>query len=525
MPSAIMILIPVLGGLIAGIMALSAVLWLAPRKREAWQGLDADVLSEPRQFQFRHGYLVNHSGNVGFLLPFPIDHLKAWDSLIEALSDINETVPTAFDALRDTGLPFKLEGPFGRDRVVMIGLRDGEDLRITIATAEERQGSVRIDLSSLKAMESEISMLARVGDTSPTLSWAVNDARQVVWSNAAYLERVAQCAGPDAAQGWPLHVLFPEPDDSGPGKTRRKYRDRAGIEHWFEVTTSAPDTDGLRHGHAIPLDTVIKAEDSRRTFIQTLTKSFAFLPSGLAIFDRNGQLTLFNPALMDMTGLDGAWLSRRPLLADFFDALRDRQKLPEPRDYKTWRDSLSDIERTAGRGIYIETWTLPSGATFRVTGRPQGDGAVTLMLEDISADVIADRTHRADQDMMMAVLEDLDDGIAIFEADGTRILANAAATALWGDGSAGLPATLDGCITYWKTLSHPHSIWGELRDLIRSPDADWADWDDTIGQTKGPALRLRVSARPGGRIALTFRPDVAVTPAQSEVPAKRIASA
>ena len=85
---------------------------------------------------------------------------------------------------------------------------------------------------------------------------------------------------------------------------------------------------------------MIRAEDTLRSFIQTLTKSFAVLPTGLAIFDREGQLALFNPALIDMTGLDAAFLSRRPRMTDFFDALRDLQKLPEPRDYKAWRDDL-----------------------------------------------------------------------------------------------------------------------------------------------------------------------------------------
>ncbi|WP_281826631.1 PAS-domain containing protein [Jannaschia rubra] len=511
MSSALEILVPVLGGFLAAAGALLAVLWLAPGGRAVRPPLDSDSLSEPRQFLFRNGYLTEHSQNVSFLLPDPIDHLRAWDDLVDALSDIGDGVAAAFAALRDAGQPFRLTGAFGRDRVVVLGLRDGPEMRITVSTAEERQGSLRIDLPSLRAMETEMSMLARAGDSNPALSWAIDAEGRVIWSNAAYLDLVGRCAGPDAARGWPLHALFPDTGSGQPDRSRRKARGRDGQEFWFDVTTTAADADGMRHGHAIPLDAVIKAEDSLRTFIQTLTKSFAFLPSGLAIFDRQGQLALFNPALMDMTGLDGAWLSRRPRLADFFDALRDRQKLPEPRDYKTWRDSLTDIARTGSQGTYTETWSIADGTVYRVTGRPQGDGAVTLMLEDVSADVRADRTHRTEREMLGGLLDGLDDGVIAFDAEGHRLFCNDAARRLWfgDDGDAMLPATLDGCIAFWKTVAAPTPAWGELRGFLLSPERERAEWSETVRRPGQPDLDLRIAPLPGNRIALFFRPDVA----------------
>ena len=504
MTLAIEFLIPVIGGMIAGIGALGCILWLAPRGREGRAAAPRDILSEPRQFRFRNGYLVEHSENVSFLLRTPVNHLRAWEELLEALSDINVGIPAAFDGLRDHGRPFKLSGLFGSDRILVLGVRDGADLRITVAAAEERQTSVRIDLPSLEALEGEVAMLARSGDTSPALGWAVDAEGLVVWSNAAYLDLVARCDGPDAARGWPLRVLFPVGGGGIAGKTRRKVTDREGREHCFEVTLSAAGADGLRHAHGLSLDAVIRAEDSLRTFIQTLTKSFAYLPTGLAIFDRKGQLALFNPALMDMTGLDGAWLSRRPLLVDFFDALRDRQKLPEPRDYKAWRDGLVRIGRAEGDGIYRETWSLASGVTYRVTGRPQGDGAVTLTLEDVSADVAATRTQRAERETMARLLDDLDGGIVVFDADGQRIVTNAAATAIWRADGGDLPQTLDGCIAYWKAQTRASPVWGDLRDMLSTPEAKRAAWTEALPRDGADPLAISVSPLPGGRVSLTF---------------------
>ena len=499
----IQLLIPALGGLLAGLTALLAVLWLAPRDRPATARSEPGILSEPRSFRFRHGYLVEHSENVAFVLPSPVDHLRAWDSIVARLAPVNAGMAAAFAGLRDLGRPFKLSGPLGRDRIVVIGVRDGEDLRVTVTAAEEKQTSVRIDLPSLEAMENEIAMLARAGDTCPALGWAVDAEGRVVWSNAAYLDLVARCEGPDAARGWPLRTLFPIAGRQPAGRCRRQLRDRAGNELWFEITTSAAE-NGLRHVHALSLDAVIKAEDTLRTFIQTLTKSFAYLPTGLAIFDRTGQLALFNPALMDMTGLDGAWLSRKPRMGEFFAQLRDRRSLPEPAGYGAWRDGLSEIDREEGVGIHQETWTLPGGASHRLTARPQGDGAVTILLEDVTDAVAAAGRDGSDRDGIAALLDGMDEGIVLFGRGGERLMANATARAIWRDDGGDLPATLDGCVAYWKALSRPSSIWGEVRDMLAAPRATRTGWTDTLVRADGDELRVVVTPMPGDRVAVGF---------------------
>ena len=71
----------------ATLAALSAILLLAPRVRSGPVHAPDDVLSEPRRFIFRDGYLLEHSDGAGFLIPTPVDHLTAWESLEEALAD------------------------------------------------------------------------------------------------------------------------------------------------------------------------------------------------------------------------------------------------------------------------------------------------------------------------------------------------------------------------------------------------------------------------------------------------------
>ncbi|WP_371155446.1 PAS-domain containing protein [Jannaschia sp. 2305UL9-9] len=514
MAATTLVLLSLLGGMIAGLMALALVLWLAPRSQTKLRQPAPENLSEPRIFIFRNQYLVDNSENVGFLVSTPIDHLKAWDELIDSLCGMADDVPAAFEELRDTGRAFRLEGRFGNDGILIVGVRQGEDIRISVASAEMAQSSMRIDLASFKMLEEDAALLAESSDSTPTLSWVTNAEGQVIWSNATYAEVAARCMGPDASRSWPVVSLFPGQASAPPGMARRQIIDQEGQRHWYEITSLPADAQGRRHMHALSLDAVITAEDNLRTFIQTLTKTFAHLPTGLAIFDRENTLAMFNPALMDMTGLDGSWLSRRPKLADFFDALRDHRKLPEPRDYKAWRDGLSDLSRVDPGGTYRETWTLPTGQTYCVTGRPQADGAVALMLEDISADVSASQTQREEREALLTALSANDDAVIVFSRDGRCIAGNTVSILHLAEKESGaLPETLGSCIDLWRQHFAPSPVWGDLRSFARADigEAERTEWSETLHCLSGKGVSMRVLPSPGGGLTLCFSESAAET--------------
>ncbi|MEK9704965.1 MAG: diguanylate cyclase, partial [Paracoccaceae bacterium] len=50
----------------------------------------------------------------------------------------------------------------------------------------------------------------------------------------------------------------------------------------------------------------------------------------------------------------------------------------------------------ATEGTYTEIWNLPSGATFRISGRPHPDGALAFLFEDITAEVSMSRRFTAE---------------------------------------------------------------------------------------------------------------------------------
>ena len=176
--------------------------------------------------------------------------------------------------------------------------------------------------------------------------------------------------------------------------------------------------------------------------IRDRTKTFADLPTGLAIFDRERNLQLFNPALIDLTGLSAGFLTGRPTLFDFLDKLRDARMVPEPKDYRSWRQQMNNLEAAAATGHHVETWSLPGGQTYRVTGRPHPDGAVAFLFEDITSEISLTRKFRAELTLGAHVLDGLEDALAVFSPSGQMLLSNRSYVALWGEKSETLALSL-----------------------------------------------------------------------------------
>ena len=112
-----------------------------------------------------------------------------------------------------------------------------------------------------------------------------------------------------------------------------------------------------------------------------MSKTFAQLSTGLPIFDRKRTLIHFNPALLDITGLDFEALSLKPDLASFLDTLRTKGFLPEPKDYGDWRDRLARLESAAKKGSYRDIWEPRDGVTYRVTENPIRTGPSLFCLK------------------------------------------------------------------------------------------------------------------------------------------------
>ncbi|WP_380055861.1 PAS-domain containing protein [Falsihalocynthiibacter sp. SS001] len=345
--------------------------------------------------------------------------------------------------------------------------------RIELIEDKAAATETSIDPHSMNAMQNELATLRQTAEISPYLVWQQTGEGQITWANSSYMALAQEFdqSADNPVKTWPPARVFDKVSLSQGSPEGRMHRVSVTFPNepkprWYEVYSSTIGSESLHF--ATNADSAVRAETALRDFVQTLAKTFAHLPTGLAIFDKKRQLALFNPALTDLTGLQPMFLSLRPTLFNFLDKLREAQMIPEPKNYKSWRAQMAALEAAAEDGTFSETWSLASGQTYRVTGRPHPDGAVAFLFEDISSEMSLTRHFRGELEASQAVLDSFSEAIAVFTNDGMLTMSNSAYSELWGvDPGVMLgEATVTDAMKYWRHQSEPSSIWVAVQEYF-----------------------------------------------------------
>jgi PAS domain-containing protein len=332
--------------------------------------------------------------------------------------------------------------------------------------------------------------------------WKEGPEGTVIWANHAYLIRATELLPEGEDLSWPLPRLFAGPDPADRPPSRVKLSMRGGVE-WFELSRVPVGSEVLNY--AIAANATVEAEQALRQFMQTLTKTFADLPIGLAIFDRARVLQLFNPALGELTALQPEFLISRPTLGAVLDAMRAKAMIPEPKDYRTWRKQVMRVEEEAASGHFEETWSLPGGQTYRVVGRPHPNGALAFMFEDISSEVTRTRRYRADLELGQSVIDAVEDAVAVFSQAGQLVMSNRAYAQLWNHDPAVLlsDAGIGTLCAWWRENSAPSLLWDDALSFVTAM-GDRAPWDGEIRLLDGRMVACRFRPLAGGATLITF---------------------
>lgn len=513
--------------LFGGISLLSAfaALWLAGamsgRGGPRHPGGSAPVLIDAmRRYEFHDGYLISPlDPNDAFLAP-ETDRSAAFRDLSRALAPLHVDLADRLGALARRGEAFVLTGQFGVDALSVAGFTTEGRMVVMVGPAEVGAGREIVDVPVLRAIQAESEDLRHALDLGGAAIWTVDAEGRVIWANAAYLALVDRVTGRAGVEGvWPLPAVFgeqltPVPE---PGTARRcsltpaqPTQDPDNAKLWFEVS-ALPRGEGAMFC-AAPIDRLVAAETALRNFVQTLSKTFAHLPIGLAIFDRRRELVLFNPALVTLSTLPPQALAGRPRLVDFLDGLRDRKRMPEPKDYRSWRDSIAHLEARAEQGTYEDVWALPGGQSLRVIGRPHPDGAVAFMFEDITAEVTLTQHFRGELDLHRVVIDAQPGALAVFAGDGRMVVANRAYRQLWRlpEEAETQPVVLAEAMARWQSACLPSAAasgcWGDIRRIAERKTAE-PDLRARLVLRDGRQVDLLVAPIAGGAIMVRFEPS------------------
>lgn len=461
-------------------------------------------------FLFEDDVLLDATPRARNLLTCDLEHSSDWDKFLILLSGRFPHLRSQLSDLAiigtksispEDGQPGWLKAEYWKGLARLTLVQDQDDPAETI------------DTLTAQAMEHELQTLRSIGEDSPQLIWKRDAEGVLIWANRAYIE-LSEQKNPietDGIRPWPPCDIFPDvatPAGAAPiiDMQRIDLLEQA-TPIWYEVTS-------IKRGHntihfAVDASAVVTARDAQRNFVQTLTKTFAQLSVGLAIFDADRRLVLFNPAIVDLTTLPPDFLIGRPTLFSFLDRLRDRQMIPEPKNYSNWRESMLELETAAVEGSYHEAWQLPNGQTFRVSGKPHPDGAIAFLIEDISDEISLTRKFRSQIDTGTAVLDNLSAAVAVFSSSGSLILANKAYHNLWGGHGEGSLASYDLCdeLERWQNFSSPNAVWVKLNELITRGGSN-AAWCGEVWLENDIEMTCHYAPLPDGNHQITFTDTV-----------------
>lgn len=508
---AILIVATSVGSALLALLLLSVI---STRKT----GPDARVATHPvleqTVFLFDDQDLVDATGPARALLEASPMALSDWARFLAFVAPRFDGFEATMLKLAELGRIELLSKPEEgrRTQIKLIAEEVNGLARLTLIDPEAEGRGVLVDGLSQRALEDELDLMRLTLDRAPTLIWREDETGTITWANRAYVLRSGAFSETEEAMLWPLPRLFQIDENArhtGPRRLRLDDGDQRAA--WFDCHSFPMDKGALHF--ALPADSTVRAEKALRDFVQTLTKTFADLPIGLAIFDRSRQLQLFNPALIDLTQLGTDFLSNRPTLYAFLDRLREARMMPEPKDYRSWRLKMTELEQAAAAGFHSETWMLPSGQTYRVTGRPHPDGAVAFLFEDISSEVSLTRRFRAELEQGQEILDMMSEAVAVFQPSGELTASNAAYDRLWGvetDTSLRRTTILD-AVRLWQGKCDASDIWTSARGFNNRIGQRSLIEGTVRRREDGMMIGCRFAPMTGGAMMASFLPKGVVT--------------
>jgi signal transduction histidine kinase len=230
------------------------------------------------------------------------------------------------------------------------------------------------------------------------------------------------------------------------------------------------DTDTTL-GYATDVTALEEMQSESKRFRASTQELLRALNTGIAIFNPKMEITFYNDAFRDLFKLDEFWLDSRPPLGDMMEVLRQKRRLPEQADFKLykkqWLDRFTSLIRP-----HEEMMHLPDDTAIRMLVVPHPLGGLFMTFEDVTSRLELESSYNTLIEVQRATLDNLAEGLAVWNTSGRLQLFNPAYAQLWGFNASDLDAT-------------PHIM--HLLDQKKSLFSD-VEWDEQKEQMRHFAL-------------------------------------
>ncbi|MDX3928452.1 MAG: ATP-binding protein [Shinella sp.] len=340
---------------------------------------------------------------------------------IEKLRSQAQSFDIVIETARDEVLEAQGRVSGGQAFVRFVALNN---IRAEAAQLRLERDQLAASISTLHGLLDELDMPVWQRSADGTLSWV----------NRAYSDAV-EAKGPENAVKETRELL--------PTAAREKiraasahdtpFRDKVstvvrGNRTFFDVV-DARGTAGSA-GMAVNISDIEAVREELVRTLKSHAETLEHLTTPVAIFDGEQRLQFYNQGFQHLWGLDTAFLERKPDNAELLDKLRTAGKLPEPPNWKQWKENALAVYRAID--TRSDLWHLPNGQTLRVVATARPQGGATWAFENLTEKVDLETRYNTLVQVQDETIDHLSEGVAVFSPDGRIKFSNPAFRALWG---------------------------------------------------------------------------------------------
>ena len=257
-------------------------------------------------------------------------------------------------------------------------------------------------------------------------------------------------------------------------------------------------------GFATDVTALEEMQSEMKRFRASTQELLRALNTGIAIFNPKMEITFYNEAFRDLFKLDEFWLDSRPPLGDMMEVLRQKRRLPEQADFKIykkqWLDRFTSLIRP-----HEEMMHLPDDTAIRMLAVPHPLGGLFMTFEDVTSRLELESSYNTLIEVQRATLDNLAEGLAVWNSSGRLQLFNPAYAQLWGF----RPNDLDTTPHIMHLLDQKKSLfddteWDEQKEQMRHFALTRQEQSGRMDLRDGRVIEYATVALPDGGILNRF---------------------
>ena len=309
------------------------------------------------------------------------------------------------------------------------------------ALQQENRGTLEQARQSLSRVQRERDDYRAVLDAAPFAIWERNTDLSLAWINRTYGQMIGDSQATAHSPGvveiasaidpeQPRRLARQALQSSEPQRETRHFvigGDRRALEIW--ETPLAPG--GSLAGFAVDATELEESQTELARHIEAHAEVLENMATAIAIYGPDKRLMFSNRAYTNLWRLEEDFLNQAPHISEVVDAQRENRRLPEQADFIAYKDSRLALF-TNVIDPQENLVQLPDETMLRTVISAHPFGGLLFMFEDVTDQLVLERSRNTLIAVQRATLNNLYEGVAVFGSDGRIKLFNSEYARIWG---------------------------------------------------------------------------------------------